>query len=294
MTFELFRQVEDEIVELVSNLLDTVKNVSFSDYVLLLSRASYQVENENTYLSPYVIQSNLEIRQDKTRERFLSTYLNQYVELLQENVFLSDVISEFNINLQLMMYSHVWESHRFLMNMLRITNILTEGRYLWRIQFEKMQLKNQSRKIQIPKGKIIEEQIIQPLSKINKGISDFISSMYDNDIRNAFAHSSYMIDYERGCIELLSSESYTSARKIYFHQWESIFVNSVLFSYHLTKAIIDRLNNFKEDYPNVEEVLIQWPSFRESGKYYTTGISPILIEIDGKEIVKLNFIQNLK
>lgn len=117
MSLSEFRFYEEETIEFVNKLLDEVKECSFSDYVLLLSRASYQKENEGTLLSPYVIQSNLEIMQDQSRQNFLHTYLNQITALMEENVFLSDEMKEFNWNLQLMIYSHVWESHRFLMNL---------------------------------------------------------------------------------------------------------------------------------------------------------------------------------
>ena len=48
MTLSEFKFYEQEVVDYVNNLLDKVKEKSFSDYVLLLSRASCQVENENT------------------------------------------------------------------------------------------------------------------------------------------------------------------------------------------------------------------------------------------------------
>ena len=67
------------------NVLERVKEKSCPDYVLLLSRAGHQVENENTIISLFVIQSNLEIMQDMSRQQFLHTYLNQYVSLLNDN-----------------------------------------------------------------------------------------------------------------------------------------------------------------------------------------------------------------
>lgn len=85
MILSEFEFYEQEVVDSVNNLLDKVKEKSCPDYVLLLARASYQVENEHTRLSPYVIQSNLEIMQDMSRQQFLHTYLNQYVSLLNDN-----------------------------------------------------------------------------------------------------------------------------------------------------------------------------------------------------------------
>ena len=100
MTLSEFEIYEQEVVDFVNYLLDKVKDKNFSEYVLLLSRASYQVENEKTCLSPYVIQSNLEIMQDMSRQQFLHTYLNQYIALLSDNVFMTNEIQEFNINIR--------------------------------------------------------------------------------------------------------------------------------------------------------------------------------------------------
>ena len=202
MTLSEFKFYEQEVVDFVNNLLDKVKEKNFSEYVLLLSRASYQVENENTCLSPYVIQSNLEIMQDMSRQQFLHTYLNQYIALLSDNVFMSNEIQEFNINIQLMIYSHVWESHRFLMNLKRISSILSGKGYEWRISFERPQKKSSNKMIPINKGKILEL-----LYSFDEKIGTFISGLYDSTIRNGYAHSLYQINMDEGNIRSLKSET---------------------------------------------------------------------------------------
>ena len=82
MTYSDLEFFESEVVEYVTEVLDAVKNKSFVDYVLLLARAGYQVETEGTIMSPYVLGSRLEIYQDRTREKFLVDYLNNYASLL--------------------------------------------------------------------------------------------------------------------------------------------------------------------------------------------------------------------
>ena len=53
MTLSELKYVESEVISLLNQTLDTVKDKSFSDYVLLISRAGYQVENEITSDSTY-------------------------------------------------------------------------------------------------------------------------------------------------------------------------------------------------------------------------------------------------
>lgn len=294
MTLSEFRFYEEEVVDYVNKLLDEVKECSFSDYVLLLSRASYQKENEGTFLSPYVVQSNLEIIQDQSRQNFLHTYLNHFTALMEEGAFMTDVIQEFNWNLQLMMYSHVWESHRFLMNLKRIASILSGKGYAWKIPFERTQKKGASKMIPINKGKFIKEEILDPFSKYAGGFATFLDVMYDSTIRNGYAHSSYLIDMQSGSIEFLKAETYMIEKVISALDWEQKFCYTVLFSYHLTKAIMERLNSFMDDYPDTEEVEIMWPSFKQPGKSYRTGVYPVKVEYNGQHFVEFNFAANKK
>lgn len=289
MTLSEFEFYEQEVVDYINKLLDKVKEKSFSDYVLLLSRAGYQVENEKTFLSPYVIQSNLEIMQDMSRQQFLHTYLNQYVSLLNENVFMSNEIKEFNINIQLMIYSHVWESHRFLMNLKRISSILSGKGYAWIISFERTQKKASNKKIPINKGKMIKEEILEPLCSFEEKIGTFLSGLYDSVIRNAYTHSLYQINMDEGKIRFLKSETYSEEKEVDFFDWEQTFLYSILFSYHLTKSIMDRLNSFLEDYPNTSKVVISWPSFKLPGTFHQKSICPIMREYKGKKFVEFTF-----
>ena len=71
MTYSDFEFYESEVIDHVNQVLDAVRDKSFPDYVLLLGHAGYQEEIEGTFLSPYVISSQLELNQDRTRERFL-------------------------------------------------------------------------------------------------------------------------------------------------------------------------------------------------------------------------------
>lgn len=289
MTITDFRYWESEILCIVDRLLDKIKNISFSDYVLLLSRASYQVENEGTFLSPYVIQSNLELIQDESRRQFLHTYLNQYTYFLEKNIFYTNDMLEYNVNMQLMLYSHVWESRCFLMNLKRIVSILSRKGYVWRIPFQRPQKKEGNKMIPINKGKFISDEMLAPLKTTDDFLYNFLNSIYDCNIRNGYSHSMYQIDMDQGMINILNSDSYKTETSISFSEWEEIFCKSVLFSYHLINKITERLNNFTKDYPDLKEVSIVWPSFKDPEINYTKRIYPVELEHDNKIYVNFQF-----
>lgn len=272
MTFETFIQIESEVVDIINRTLDAVRDKSFSDYVLLLSRAGYNVEIENTNLSPYVIQSNLEIFQDRTRTRFLVTYLNNYAALLQEHIFADNDYREMDLNIQMMIYSQVWESHMFLKTLKRIASILSGKPYDWRIQFEKPNKKGELKPY--PKAKFISDDILAPLKSSFEPIAKLIETTYDSQLRNDFAHASYHISIEDNVIESQDSEQFLIKNTIDLFEWERRFIYTIMLSYHLSLNLNQRLNSFITDYPHQKEVLIKRPSFKIPGLVLNIYIKP--------------------
>jgi len=272
MTLSELKYVESEVISLLNQTLDTVKDKSFSDYVLLISRAGYQVENEGTFLSPYVLSSQLEVYQDITRERFSVEYLNSYANLLRDNIFMTDEVKEFNLNLQMMIYAQIWESHRLLKTLLRIGKILAGDSYEWKMSFEYMNEKG--KKKAYPKGKIIQDQILNVLACSCPDLEKFIRQIYDSQLRNDFAHASYYIRLENNTICSMDSERYSINKKMDIADWEDMFINSVSLSYHLPRLLRERCNNFINDYPELKSVKIEMPSYLNPHKTRTVLIYP--------------------
>lgn len=292
MTRAEFNFYEQEVVDYVNTLLDKVRDTNFTEYVLLLARAGYQKENEKTGLSPYVIQSNLEILQDISREKFFHTYMSQYTSVLEENVSMTQEIQEFNLNLQLMIYSHVWESHLFIKSLIRIASILNGNGYRWKISFERTRKKGCDDMIPMSKGKLIKEEILDPLCACDEETGKLLCSLYDSTIRNEFAHSLYLIDMDRCVIIFLKSETFSKEKEVDFFEWEQTFCYSVLFSYHLTKSLVDRLNSFIDDYPETTKgIEISWPSYRHPEEFHKKSIYPILRDNKGMKYVEFSFTQ---
>lgn len=272
MTIDTLNYLELEIKFIVTKTLDEVRDKSFSDYVLLLAHAGYQVENENTILSPYVLQSRLEINQDETRNRFFITYLNNFRAQLQDHIFADNNYREMDYNIQMMIYSQIWESHLFLKILRRIALIISGKPYEWRIQFEKLNEKGKMK--QVSKAKFIGELILNPLRDAYPEFANFISNIYDSQLRNDSAHASYSISIDENVIESQDSEQYNTKRHLDLYDWEEMFFKTALFCYHLSHELYKRLNSFIEEYPNKTKILIKWPSFQHPGKIIKKYIEP--------------------
>lgn len=275
MTYSDFEFFETEVESLVNKVLDSVKDKCFSDYVLLLARGGYQVELERSTLSPYVVLSRQDTYLDRTREKFLVNYLNAYSTILKEDIQLENDYKEYDLNIQMMIYAQIWESHQFLKTLIRIGGILTGKPYNWRIQFE--ELKN-GRMRPVHKGKIIKEQIIEPLDTGCPEFAKFIKNNYDGNLRNDFAHSSYYISIKDNAIVSMDSERYSVKKKTDLFDWEHLFINSALLSFYLLHIINERRNSFKKDYPNVGFIEIEWPSYKEPGKRIPKRLIPMEYE----------------
>lgn len=272
MTYSDFEFFNTQVESLVNKVLDSVRDKSFSDYVLLLARGGYQVEFEKTTLSPYVVSSRQEIYLDRSRKKFLVNYLNTYATILRDNNPLENEYKEYDLHIQMMIYAQIWESHRFLKTLIRISEIMTGKTYKWRIQFE--ELKGGKAK-PIPKGIIIKEQILEPLNTGCPEFAQFIKNIYDGDLRNDFAHSSYYINIKDNAIISMNSELYSKKKKTGLSDWEQMFIYSALLSYYLLIIINNRLNSFKKDYPNLEFVEIEWPSYIEPDKMHPKQLIPV-------------------
>lgn len=279
MTYDTFKFFESEVEELVTKVLDAVKIKSFPNYCLLLAYAGYQYENEGTDSSPYVIHSRLEINQDITRQKFLAMYLDQYTCFLIENIFMTNEYREYDLNIQMMIYSQVWESHLFLKTLKRIADVLNGKPYEWKVPFEVPGRKDPSKIVSIPKAKFIQEQIIIPLQTGHEELYKFLKFIYDSQLRNDFAHASYYLDFECGEILSQDSERYQYTHSIHFNDWEDRFIYTVMLSYHLSKAIHDRMDSFLADNPEIKEVTIKYPLYNESEKTIDLPIYPQKLEV---------------
>lgn len=275
VTYDRFKCFEAEVEDLIANVLDSVRDKSFSDYCLLLARAGYSYENEGLSLSPYVIHSSLEIRQAATSQKFLVFYLNQYAALLKERISMDDEYKEYDLNIQMMVYAQIWESHHFLKTLKRIADILNNKPYEWKIPFEVPTRKDPLKMVPVPKSKFIQEQILTQMEMGHKAFYDFINSIYDSQLRNDFAHASYYIDIESREIFSQDSERYKYNQKVSFNDWNEMFVYTAMLSYHLSKALRDRMESFLTDYPDIHEVVVKWPSYEKPGKIHDLVLYPM-------------------
>lgn len=194
-----------------------------NDYYLFLCNANYIEQYENTQINPFIIDYKLDYLIDEHRIDFLTKYLKSYYSFSQFNT--SD--SKESLTMEMMMYTHIWESKNFLKLLIRLLNLCSGNDFEWYFKFTFT--KNED-----SKQSLIRDNIRDNFKKLNLKISNLITNGYRSQFRNAFAHSDYSFGLGNNKIELhnYKPNSY-EVKFISFDEWTSFFCYSFLLNYHL-------------------------------------------------------------
>lgn len=215
-----FLELEAEIKGIIGESFAKAIKKRPSDFVLLMARGGYHkhLDRPDLDLTPFVLEDRVDFLMDLTRKKFFVRYLNNYVDRLNNKITLNGDDLEYEMNIQMMIYCHIWESHLFLNQLERLAFIQQGKEYLWISETPFNSKKN-----------FINHKIIDRFVKTDKNMVNLIKSCYLEDLRNAFAHSTYFINGNR----IYANENgLFEGKSISFDYWDDIFVRSVLLSYH--------------------------------------------------------------
>lgn len=230
ITKKQFEKIKNEVEEAINQAFDELKHLSPSNYVLYLLR----LEEVNGMLQ-------IEVRTpeilDKTRMRFLTRFMNDYYAFDNGNKRVDD--DEYRFNLEMMVYTHCWESDCILKQLRRLSQLLNGEEY-------------NSTPIEIPalKKDWINENVIKLLINNRLKLGDVISENYNKELRHSFAHSSYSLEMAQKRICLQKKPTV-----ITFDRWSKCFAYTFWLSYLLPQIIFQRTKNLTKDVNSEEFIL---------------------------------------
>ena len=235
MTIEKYAKIKEDIKGVIGDALCRAINVSSSDCVLLMARGGYHNHSDRPDIdvTPFVLEDRLDFLMDLTRKKFFVRYLNEYVDRLASGRLLNDDEHEYELNVQMMIYAHIWESHLFLNQLARLAMIQQGKGYLWKTKLPQDGKKN-----------FITRKIIDQFEKTDEGMANLIKQSYSDEFRNAFAHSTYFIS--ENSIQA-NKEAIYAGPSVSIEGWNDMFVRSVLLSYHLNDMLLEIKNRYIED-----------------------------------------------
>jgi hypothetical protein len=227
ITAKKFIEISNEVKALIDGALYQLFLDYSEDYVLFLASGEYDkqiAQNKTLNLSPYIIGGhNLDNYYDYTRLSFLCKFLNKYYSFENNKDLLDD---EFRMNIEFLIYTHIWEAKPYLKRLYRLANLLCAKEYEWHVK--------------IPgfgKSDFIKNKIAKPFNTAKCPLDKIITDNYNTDLRNAIAHSDYQIN-ERS--KKINYKSKTALCSTTFDDWSTYFAYSICLSYYFTDFVTKR------------------------------------------------------
>lgn len=275
MTLERLTEIENDIFTIVDKALDEIEQNNFANYVLLLIRADYDekiAKSKTCSLSPYIIENQEDHYMDINRRGFMLEYLQKHKSLpTSTDNKETEEYSEYDFNIQMMIYSHTWEAHLFLKTLERIAHISEKNKYKW-----------QSKISYASKTNFIDHHILTPFQESKHFLYNTLSYCYNKDLRNSFAHSDYYIDIDKQRIYFHDKKRTNLV--ITFKEWEDIFFKSILLDYHLSYHLNNRKNNFIEKY-GTNAIQLTRPLTTNANKEQIFNVIPEYKENDARKVL---------
>lgn len=239
MEVEKYKEVMDNVVNTLNEAFDKLAISNSEDYILFLINGEFNdliARRNNLGLTPYTIDYRIDDYNDMNRLTFLCNFLNKYYTFEESNIIDFDT---YRMNIETMIYTHIWESKPFLKNLYRLTSLLKGDEYNWKVKDELFDVRSN----------FLRNHIIQPLSKIGSSISMILKKGYKRELRNAFAHSEYHIEKNR--IVYFNGKANTIEEKYLnmdISDWMIHFAYSFSLSYWFSTIKMERRKNLTKNF----------------------------------------------
>lgn len=253
-----FSEIDTEVKNSVNEAFDFIKANSRDDrYILLLASGEYDDISypPGSGFNPHSIDNRSDHYNDESRFKFFIQFLKSFYSFPKEVEKVED--DEFRITLELMVYSHIWESKNLLKQLYRLSQLVLDNNYPWKVVVPEMS-----------KHEFIRFEIRDNFKTKTLTIAEIITKGFHTSLRNAFAHSEYSLNSHANNIFLhtYKGNSKWDIPSITYDDWSERFVYSALLSYYLIKFKQDRRLSIINDYKK-DEFIISHPIDEKTTKY---------------------------
>ncbi len=241
ITKKEFTDIDKEVKNAIKTTFNILEKINTSNYILFLADGEYnpKVANSKLKINPFGIDERMDRYKDETRLTFLTNFLSSFYSFPATQLETDD--NEQRLHMELMVYSHIWESKPFLKKLYRLAHINNGEEYNWKVIVPEM-----------GKHDFIRNEIRATFDSKANPLGQIIKKGFHTSLRNAFAHSEFSFDTinnnKRICLSNYKGENW-ELKEISFNNWSKRFVYSALLSYHfLNLTHLNRINlalNFK-------------------------------------------------
>lgn len=207
MLFEL----REEIAGAIDDAYKLMASKHYIEYILFIGRGDTIPGLKAQVGTDCVIDYSMDTYYDKTRTDFYLHYLNRNYR--KDGFSYEGEQGIDDLNIELMIYCHLWDSSYFIKSLCRMASIVSGGGYLWSQEIPWLHRET-----------FMQNKIIKPLKDSGLKIGDIVESCYDASVRNSFAHSLYTIDAEQRRISFRPQKGYMT---LTFDEFQRMFLQSV-------------------------------------------------------------------
>ncbi len=138
--------------------------------------------------------------------------------------------NEYRLAMELMVYTHIWESERFLKELYRFASLTNKKSYDWEVIVPESS-----------KHEFIRKNIRDVFKANGLQLADIITKGFHTSLRNAFAHSQYLLDDYNKKIHLdtFKGDYSWDIENISYDEWTKRFLYSSLLSFSRKKKSLD-------------------------------------------------------
>jgi len=267
----MLKEIEDKIQQAIEDAYLYICNKDFNSFILYIIRADVDPTQEGYLPSIYVVDNPLDYYNDETRENFYLRYMKR--NYIKDGFNYQGENGLDDLTIEMMIYSHLWDSDYFIKSLFRIASIVKEEGYLW-------DAKNPNEN----KWEKIQNEVIKPLKSAGLKLGEIIEFAYSSDIRNAFAHSNYNVYPGNRQIYLRTKRC---SKTISFDDFQIKFIYSVILM-HLMK------NNLESCHLNFvkKEGYVTGPIKTPDG--VTIRIYAKFREIEGEKVIRYHAYTNME
>ena len=218
-----FLHIANEVHKAINDCFQFAGKNNPNAFMLFLAKARWYGNPINKYLLDYMGDDY----KDETRNCFYVHYMEEFYPTKLYDYKEDSGSCSYNLQIEMLIYSQLWESHPFLYKLASLAQICTDDYYDW--------------KLVVPDNRLheyIKEQIITPLKAKGLKLGELIDGCYNSNFRNALAHGLYTINAERQTIDLFNRDAIESGNTHYtFETFQNLFVRAILLDNLLQKLL---------------------------------------------------------
>lgn len=190
---------------------------------------------------------------ENTHYKFIAFYIRDYkVNSLKEYLHLfsdkenakSDLddlksLEEMSIQIEMLIYLKIWEGDAFVKRLYQLINVLCGYDYDWHFLI----VPNIQKKPNAYTRSAAIKKLITDSENVSIPLFNSMSKCYKTQLRNAIAHSQYLILGDHISLNNYNRKDKTSIPSISFDDWRDIFHETLAF-YKLYLDLMDRINDY--------------------------------------------------